>query len=165
MPATNYFAGSKPQATVPVPAQPGDGPPVDLRLPPANVHLGWALNQGMDMHVYLSTSPTGDVFGHQRKENHDKDLPNFVWENLTLGNWKDSRTVEMDVKFPEVSIVLCLPCNITSTSYIRVFYEMVLCGWIYFSPGIAQVPTLRTLGLSLKIFIMCGSVSWLPNLL
>jgi hypothetical protein len=114
--ATNYFAGSKPQAAVPAPAKPGDAPAVDPRMsPPANAHLGWALNQRVDMHVYLTTSPTGDVFSNQwtsgRRENHDKGLPNFVWENLTLGNWKDSRTVEMEIKFPEVSILLCV-CSI-----------------------------------------------------
>jgi len=111
VPATNYFSGSKPQA--PAVVKPGDALAVDPRmLPPANLQLGWELNQKMDMHVYLSTSPNGDVFSQQwtsgGREDHDKDLPHFVWENLTFGNWKDSRIVELDVKFPWVRILLCV---------------------------------------------------------
>jgi hypothetical protein len=108
LPATNYFTGSKPQ-DAPAPLNSGDAPAVDSRtLPPANVKLGWELNTRLDMHVYLTTSPNEDVFSNQWTsgwmQNHDRDLPHFVWENLTFGNWKDSRTVQMDVKFPEVSI-------------------------------------------------------------
>ncbi|KAF8239025.1 cleft lip and palate associated transmembrane protein, partial [Tricholoma matsutake] len=103
--ASNYFSGSKPQATVSSPGQPGDAPAVDARsLPPANLQLGWELGQRLDMHIYLTTSPNGDVFSNQWtsgwRENADKDLPNFVWENITFGNWKDSRTVEMQINFP-----------------------------------------------------------------
>lgn len=108
LPASNYFSGSKPQATVSSPGQPGDAPAVDARsLPPANLQLGWELGQRLDMHIYLTTSPNGDVFSNQWtsgwRENADKDLPNFVWENITFGNWKDSRTVEMQINFPPVS--------------------------------------------------------------
>jgi hypothetical protein len=110
---TNYFAGSKPQTSVPSLEKPGDVPAVDPRmLPPVNLQLAWDLDQRLDMHVHLSTSPNGDVFSNQWtsgwRGDHDKGLPNFVWENLTFGNWKDSRTFETDIKFPEVSI--CSMC-------------------------------------------------------
>lgn len=62
------------------------------------------------MHVFLSTSPSGDVFSGEWtsgwRENQDKDLPKFVWKNLTFGSYKDSRVVDLDVKFPEVSMTL-----------------------------------------------------------
>jgi hypothetical protein len=101
-------------------------------LPPANVHLGWELNQRVDMHVYLTTSPNGDVFSNQWtsgwRQNRDKDLPHFVWENLTFGNWKDSRIVEMDIKFPEVSILLCG----RSTIYSLCVFSLLECSteWV-----------------------------------
>lgn len=59
------------------------------------------------MHVYLSTNPTGDVFSSRwtngYRKNDDVDLPKFVWDNITFGDWKDSRTVDYDVKLPLVS--------------------------------------------------------------
>lgn len=58
------------------------------------------------MHVYLSTSPNGDVFSKQWtsgwRKDQDQDLPNFVWENLTFGDFKASRVVDLNVKFPQV---------------------------------------------------------------
>ncbi|EJD01145.1 cleft lip and palate transmembrane 1 [Fomitiporia mediterranea MF3/22] len=56
------------------------------------------------MHVYLSTSPTGDVFSAQWtknwKESEDEGLPHFVWENITYGKWEDKRLVDLDVPLP-----------------------------------------------------------------
>ncbi|KAH8106020.1 cleft lip and palate transmembrane 1 [Cristinia sonorae] len=55
------------------------------------------------MHVHLSTSPVGDVFSAWSsgyRENPDKDLPHFVWEDITFGNWSESRTVNLEVKIP-----------------------------------------------------------------
>lgn len=76
-------------------------------LPPVHADLAWTLGQSLDMHVFLSTSPSGDVFSGEWtsgwRENQDKDLPKFVWKNLTFGSYKDSRVVDLDVKFPEVS--------------------------------------------------------------
>lgn len=58
------------------------------------------------MHVHLSTSPTGDVFSAKWtsgwRKDQDEGLPKFVWENVTFGDWKESRVVEYDVNFPEV---------------------------------------------------------------
>jgi hypothetical protein len=90
-------------------------------LPPVNLQLAWELGQRLDIHVHISTSPNGDVFSNQWtsgwREDRDKDLPNFVWENLTFGNWKDSRTFETDIKFPEVSIRSMCVALLTFQSY------------------------------------------------
>ncbi|EGO02122.1 hypothetical protein SERLA73DRAFT_120762 [Serpula lacrymans var. lacrymans S7.3] len=57
------------------------------------------------MHVYISTSPSGDVFSRQWtsawRKDQDEGLPNFVWENITFGDWNEERTVSYDVKLPE----------------------------------------------------------------
>lgn len=112
--ASNFFGGSKPKAAAPELVKSGDAPTIDSRLlPPVNVELGWRLGQRVDMHVYLTTSPNGDIFNKDwmsGRDNDDKNLPNFIWENLTFGNWKDTRTMETDVKFPEVSVSL-YACN------------------------------------------------------
>ncbi|KAF8214057.1 cleft lip and palate transmembrane protein 1-domain-containing protein [Mycena galopus ATCC 62051] len=56
------------------------------------------------MHVFLSTSPIGDVFSSKWTSSYRKDedegLPNFVWKNLTFGDYNDARVVEYDIKFP-----------------------------------------------------------------
>ena len=60
------------------------------------------------MHVYLSTSPTGDVFSSQWtkkwRENGDEGLPHFTWENITYGDWNEKREIDLDVPLPVVSI-------------------------------------------------------------
>ena len=48
------------------------------------------------MHVYLSTNPDGDVFGHKES------LPHFVWNDITFGDWNEARVVDIDVDFPKV---------------------------------------------------------------
>ncbi|KAJ3786290.1 cleft lip and palate transmembrane protein 1-domain-containing protein [Lentinula aff. detonsa] len=57
------------------------------------------------MHVYLSTSPNGDVFSKQwtsgYRKDRDEGLPNFIWKNITYGDYTDSRVVEYDIVFPE----------------------------------------------------------------
>lgn len=90
-------------------ADPMSKPLVDPRsLPPVTATLAWALGQKIDMHVYLSTSPNGDVFSRQWtsgwRPDQDKDLPNFVWENLTFGDYTATRVAEFNVNFPEVSV-------------------------------------------------------------
>ncbi|EAU84419.2 cleft lip and palate associated transmembrane protein [Coprinopsis cinerea okayama7 len=64
-------------------------------LPPQEARLAWPIGQPLDIHVYLSTTPDGDVFG--TREN----LPHFTWDNIQFGDWTDSRTVEYDVTFPK----------------------------------------------------------------
>ncbi|KZT13056.1 cleft lip and palate transmembrane 1 [Laetiporus sulphureus 93-53] len=57
------------------------------------------------MYVYLSTSPEGEVFSNQWtsewQESHDSGLPHFVWENITYGDWKETRAVDFMVDLPE----------------------------------------------------------------
>ncbi|KAJ7693835.1 cleft lip and palate transmembrane protein 1-domain-containing protein, partial [Mycena rosella] len=66
--------------------------------------LGWPLGQALDMHVHLSTSPTGDVFSGQwtsgYRKDQDEGLPSFVWENLTFGDYSEARVVEYNINFP-----------------------------------------------------------------
>jgi hypothetical protein len=95
-----------PESTTAVNVPPGQPNPFDL--PPKQVHLApeWKLGDALDMHVYLSTSPSGDVFSQHARTGIDSVLPHFVWENISFGDWKESRVAEYDVKLPEVSI----PC-------------------------------------------------------
>ncbi|THH31309.1 hypothetical protein EUX98_g2887 [Antrodiella citrinella] len=111
---TKFFA--KPAAdttTAPIPAStpggvavdPSTGVPVALPMLPAQAYLAWPLGTSLDMHVHLSTSPVGDVFNTWTagyRENPDKDLPHFVWENITFGDWDELRQVDLDIKIPPV---------------------------------------------------------------
>ncbi|KAI0346771.1 cleft lip and palate associated transmembrane protein [Trametopsis cervina] len=100
--ATRFFgSGSKP-AVPPVPsAVVGDVPSnVAPGIPTpvlAQAFPSWPLGIPLSMHVYLSASNYIDAFA--KKE--DDGLPHFVWENITYGNWDDTRTVEFDVKLPD----------------------------------------------------------------
>ena len=62
----------------------------------------WPLGLPVAMHVHLSTSPTGDVFTGKRRVKGEDKLPNFVWSNITLGDWNEKRVVEFEVNLPEV---------------------------------------------------------------
>ena len=80
-------------------------------LPPTEVSLGWPLGQKVDMHVFLSTSSNGDVFTQWTngwRKNQDEDLPQFIWENIVFGDYKDHRVAEFEVKFPEVRLLHAL---------------------------------------------------------
>ena len=91
-------------------AQPGSAniPPAGApaHYLPKQAHLSWALGTPLAMHVHLSTSPTGDVFSKQWagawREDRDAALPSFVWDNITFGDWADSRTVDFLVDLPKV---------------------------------------------------------------
>jgi hypothetical protein len=50
------------------------------------------------MHVYLTTSPDTRVF-----TGDNQGLPHFVWNNITFGDWSDSRAINFDVQLPYVS--------------------------------------------------------------
>ena len=77
-----------------------------LLLPPQQAHLAWELGQPLSMYVYFSTSPNGDVFSRQWtsgwREDQDKNLPSFVWSNITFGDWNDHRTEHLVINLPEV---------------------------------------------------------------
>lgn len=105
-----FFAPAKPQTT-PVLSTGGEAPPSvgqvnPFLLPPQQAHLAWALGEPLSMYVYFSTSPNGDVFSRQWtsgwREDQDKNLPSFVWSNITFGDWNDHRTEYFDIALPEV---------------------------------------------------------------
>ncbi|KAK7049750.1 hypothetical protein VNI00_005781 [Paramarasmius palmivorus] len=103
--ATKYFA---PKSSTPAPATPAKpGEPVvnPWAQPPQQVELAWTMGQPVAMHVHLSTSPNGDVFSKQWtskwRQDQDGSLPSFVWDNITFGDYSDSRVVEYNIKFPE----------------------------------------------------------------
>jgi hypothetical protein len=80
-------------------------------LPPTQAEPYWPLGLSLDMHVYLSTSPNGDVFSKWTsayRKNRDEDLPHFVWENITYGDYNDHRVVDFEVNFPDVCVGLAL---------------------------------------------------------
>ncbi|KAF5393072.1 hypothetical protein D9757_001205 [Collybiopsis confluens] len=113
LPGMDGFANDKPTAPPPVvqttssagpssasaPASPGVTNP--WHSPPAQAVPAWSLGTTLDMHVYLSTSPNGDVFSRQWTSSYRKDrdegLPSFVWRNITYGDYSDSRVVEYDI--------------------------------------------------------------------
>ncbi|RDB19820.1 Cleft lip and palate transmembrane protein 1 [Hypsizygus marmoreus] len=101
--ATKYFSQKPATPGAPVPPKAGEPAPVNpWLLPPAHAELAWKLGQKVDMHVFMSTSPNGDVFSTSRwQKEQDKDLPHFVWGNLTFGDWKAAPVAEFDVKFPQ----------------------------------------------------------------
>ncbi|KAJ6561481.1 cleft lip and palate associated transmembrane protein [Mycena vulgaris] len=107
--ASKYFFNREPPTSAVVPAQgpPGSAPPVAIdprTLPPSHASLAWPLGQALDMHVHLSTSPTGDVFSAKwtsgYRKDQDEGLPSFVWENLTFGDYNEARVVEYNINFP-----------------------------------------------------------------
>ena len=62
----------------------------------------------LDMHIHLTTSPNGYVFTHKRTNGATKggeDLPSFTWENITFGDWKEKRIVDLDVSLPSVRLI------------------------------------------------------------
>ncbi|KAF9780224.1 cleft lip and palate associated transmembrane protein [Thelephora terrestris] len=60
-----------------------------------NAVLAWPFGSKLSMHVYLSTDPEGDVFGHKEP------LPQFVWDDITFGDWNEARVIDLDVNFSE----------------------------------------------------------------
>ena len=75
-------------------------------LPPQKAAPAWDFNQPLSMHVHLSTSATGDVFSAQWtsawRKDADEGLPNFKWENITYGDWQETRVKDLNVTLPEV---------------------------------------------------------------
>jgi hypothetical protein len=69
--------------------------------PIENVALAWPFGSKLSMHVYLSTDPKGDVFGHKEP------LPNFVWDDITFGDWNEARVIDLDVNFSQVMPPSC----------------------------------------------------------
>ncbi|KAG2156434.1 cleft lip and palate associated transmembrane protein [Suillus clintonianus] len=106
--AMKLFAPAKPPTTPSV-TTPGSGSTQSgeanpFLLPPVQAYTAWKLGQPLSMHVYFSTSPNGDVFSRQWtsawREDQDAGLPNFIWENITFGDWKETRVVSYDINLP-----------------------------------------------------------------
>ncbi|KAK7062170.1 cleft lip and palate associated transmembrane protein [Favolaschia claudopus] len=107
--ASKYFFNAAPpktpQASPGAPGAPG-APQADPRtLPPVQLIPAWETGQALDMHVFMSTSPIGDVFSSQwtsgYREDQDARLPKFVWKNITFGDWNDARVEEFNINFPQ----------------------------------------------------------------
>ena len=90
-----------------VQAQPGK--PNPFLIPPQNVEPAWPLGIDLSMYVYLSTSPTGDIFSRiwtkGWRSSDDTDLPRFSWENITFGDWNEKRVADLDISLPQVRII------------------------------------------------------------
>ncbi|KAL5508262.1 hypothetical protein ACEPAH_5881 [Sanghuangporus vaninii] len=110
--ATRFIAYKFQQPAAPSKLSPVDTQSVNVQtgerdpfqLPPQQAVSAWPLGINMSMHVYLSTSPTGDVFSSKWTKNWrdsgDADLPHFIWSNITYGNWDDKRFVDLEVPLP-----------------------------------------------------------------
>lgn len=55
----------------------------------------------MDMYVYFSTSPEGDV--DFSPATSPDDFPSFVWKDLTYGDWSLDETKDLEINIPAVS--------------------------------------------------------------
>ena len=90
-----------------VQAQPGK--PNPFLIPPQNVEPAWLLGIDLSVYVYLSTSPTGDIFSciwtKGWRSSDDADLPRFSWENITFGDWNEKRVADLDISLPQVRII------------------------------------------------------------
>ena len=74
-----------------------DGHPLPVQSHPiTDGVVAWPFGSKLSMHVYLSTNPEGDVFGHEEP------LPHFVWNDITFGDWNEARFIDVDVDFPKV---------------------------------------------------------------
>lgn len=73
-------------------------------MPPQQAEPAWPLGIDLSMYIFLSTSPTGDVFSQKwtKRNNGDEQLPQFAWENITFGDWNEKRVVDLDVALPPV---------------------------------------------------------------
>jgi hypothetical protein len=103
------FIGNKPPTLNPADSTVANSEPVNpFSLPPVQIEPEWPTNIELAMHVYLSTSPTGEWNSVTK---YDKNgLPDFVWDNIKFGDWKDSRVEEYEIKFPQVHSH-CYPCH------------------------------------------------------
>lgn len=55
------------------------------------------------MHVRITSDPSmSDILPRRTDDN----LPNFSWENITFGDWSESRMVDYEIHIPEVSLSL-----------------------------------------------------------
>lgn len=93
------FLPSKTASTESPDAIPERGPGfVDpFSLPPTQAYLAWPL--GIPISLYFQLSTSGQAFD---LNSADADLPHFVWQNITYGDWNEVQTVDYNVHLPEV---------------------------------------------------------------
>jgi hypothetical protein len=103
--ATSFF-GRKQSSPVPTQTVPDtqaglgeSGTPLASDSPNQAV-LGWPLGSPLSMHVYLSTLPEDKIFAQGALRD---DLPSFVWNDITFGDWNEARMADVEVKIPKVS--------------------------------------------------------------
>jgi hypothetical protein len=96
---TRYFA-KPPLETVVVPegqmTESGQAAMSDL---PTQGVLGWPLGIPMSLHMYLTTNDVPSA------RESTEGLPNFVWEGIRFGDWKESRVIDLNVLIPKASAV------------------------------------------------------------
>ncbi|KAH9035280.1 cleft lip and palate associated transmembrane protein [Lactarius hengduanensis] len=98
-----HFFGSKTSTTQPSPVIPGNSPdPVQvdqvlLSALPAKAHLAWPLESQSPYIFTCQQTLQGNVFAGHPKETG---LPHFVWNDITFGNWSETRTVDYNVHLP-----------------------------------------------------------------
>jgi hypothetical protein len=100
-PVSKFFGGAKTNTAAPS-IQDGVDP---WLLPPTHALPEWPLGSVLDMHVFLSTSPNGNVlteWASTYRKSRDENLPQFVWKNITYGDYTETRVINFDVNFPDV---------------------------------------------------------------
>jgi hypothetical protein len=104
-----FFAPSAPNQAAPPTASPGipsttPGDPNALSIPPKVAELSpvFPLGTLIDVHFCLSMSPHGDTCVKGARSRGA--LPTFKWENITFGDWKESRMMDLNVKLPPVCL-------------------------------------------------------------
>jgi hypothetical protein len=109
--------------------------------PLKSAHLDpWWIGQPVDMHVCVSMSPHGESCAVRGPR---KELPRVVWENITFGDWKDSRVADWNVSLPKARGPTCI-----SALYAEPMQSpsctMRRCGWTRSSSRLALALTLGT---------------------
>ena len=113
------FLNSKKQsneASVQTPQTTQSAEPVDpFTLPLLQGLPAWKTGQNVSMHVYFSTSPTGDVFGVANRKNWGQAeldpnagvFPHWTWTDIQFGDWKEERREDVNIEIPWVGTVNC----------------------------------------------------------
>lgn len=112
--ASKFFA-PKAAPTESSAAIPDGSSPVHLDpflLPPAQAYLAWPLGIPVSLHFHLSTSDQAFA-----RDSEDADLPQFVWHDITFGDWNEARTVDYNVHLPEVHVPRSLVLPMTLNAF------------------------------------------------
>jgi hypothetical protein len=105
----NFLQSRAPQPEPPVPVAHEPNAPAEQQFAPVNGFPAWPAGSNLSMHVYFSTSPVGDVFGVTNRKNWGQaeatggGFPHWTWDNITYGDWVDSRKIDVMVEIPQVS--------------------------------------------------------------